>query len=380
MPSFGGGTGQAITTIPCAPPTSWTVSHLPDCRAVTAARYARILGYYECSYFGVRRAGAPESCRSIWVLRERDMVERYLAEAQEEIEQQTVYPLCVRWFEEDHYFTVPLRTNWGKVIAGGVRALQAIAENTAVDHSTDPAVIGPLGTTVTDTSEVKVYYPSTESDEPYEIEPSRMTLAGGLLTIWIPRCRMVHPDYMDNARTGVDYTVLTNFLASVDVMRVYNDTSTNGTLIWPHACDNCTDCTCPTCSEYTQDACLYVKNGETGAVDLLPGTYANGVWTATTSGSGCCCGPAERARVYYMAGMQDVTRQAEDAVIRLAHAKMPEEPCACELVKLLWARDRNVPEVLTRERINCRFGLSDGAWMAWQFAQALRLVRGGRPL
>jgi len=55
---------------------------------------------------------------------------------------------------------------------------------------------------------------------------------------------------------------------------------------------------------------------------------------------------------------------------------MPEEPCGCEVAQRLWRRDRHVPEVLTRERINCPYGLSDGAWQAWRFTQSMKLVRG----
>jgi len=56
---------------------------------------------------------------------------------------------------------------------------------------------------------------------------------------------------------------------------------------------------------------------------------------------------------------------------------MPKEPCACDIVQYYWERDRNMPEAFTRERANCPFGMSDGAWIAWRFAQTLKTVRGG---
>jgi hypothetical protein len=43
----------------------------------------------------------------------------------------------------------------------------------------------------------------------------------------------------------------------------------------------------------------------------------------------------------------------------------------------MWAADRAMPEVFSRERINCPFGMSAGAWVSWKWALGLKLVRGG---
>ncbi len=197
-----------------------------------------------------------------------------------------------------------------------------------------------------------------------------MTISGGLLSIYIPRCRLVDPAVGNNDRTGLDYNDLANFLTTVDVLRLYNDPSTNAELIWPHG--GCTT-SCANCSEYTQDGCIYVRDAKLGLLDVLPATYSGGVWSAASS---CCRGTPERVRIYYYAGKYPLTRQEEDTVIRLAHSKMPHEPCGCDDVRRLWERDRNTPDVLTRERINCPFGMSTGAWIAWRFTQAMKLVRG----
>jgi len=349
------------------------------------ARYAKIIGYWECSFFGVRRDGAPDSCRSIWVKRERDDILKYLAEAQQEIEDEIGYAIGTwRWFDDLLPYSFPLRARKGYVIEGGVRASTDIATDEAVDHTTDPAVIGPVATTVTDEDEIHVYYPASLVEEEIEISPSDIDLdtGAGTVTIYVPRCRMVHPDFVDNPRGGVDYTDDNNFLAVVDVKRVYNDPSTNASLIWPHRSSSACSpgCTCPTCSSYTRTGCINVHNPLTGSLGVLPATYSGGTWTALSS-SACCIGKPNYVHVYYRAG-RELTRQAEDAIVRLAHAKMPAEPCSCEVVSLLWKRDRNIPEVMTRERINCPFGLSDGAWAAWEFCQSpgMKLVRGGRPL
>lgn len=46
------------------------------------------------------------------------------------------------------------------------------------------------------------------------------------------------------------------------------------------------------------------------------------------------------------------------------------------VVQEMWTRDRNTPDVLTAERLNCSFGFSDGAYIAWRFANAMRLQMG----
>ena len=134
--------------------------------AVSLARYAKIVGYWECSFFGVNRAGAPESCRSIWVKRERDQIAEYLAEAQDEIECEIGYPIGVwQWFSESVPYTMPLRARRGHVLEAGIRATTTISADEAVSHATDPAVIGPVATTVTDEDEIHVFYPVSLVEE-----------------------------------------------------------------------------------------------------------------------------------------------------------------------------------------------------------------------
>ncbi len=337
--------------------------------AVTLPRYAQMIHYTECSFFGVVRDTTPARCRSIWVKTERDLIRKYLAEAQEELEQVINYPLAPTWItDEQHRYSFPVLTRWGLVIEAGVRGKTTISADEAVNHAADPAVIGPVATTVTDEDEIKVYYPASLVEDEIEIHPSDIDISGGNVTIYVPKCRMVHPDVVDNPRAGIDYADNSNFLALVDVARVYNDPSTQGELVYPHGTTGCS------CGDETRDACIYVRNGRIGELDLLRATYSGGAWSAASSS--CFCTPSN-VRVNYRAGMDPLTRQAEDAIVRLAHSKMPEEPCACEPVRGLWERDRNVPEVFTRERLNCPFGLSDGAWTAWTFAQRMKLRRGG---
>lgn len=351
--------------------------------AIGLARYAQRIQYGACAFFGVFRSDAPYEgqCRNIWSQIQRDAIEYALAEAQEEIEAQLGYFLSGRYvvgslaaqpdgddrYVDDQAYSNPLSARYPKVIEAGVRAESVISSGAAVSHVTDPAVIGPLATSVTNSAEVKVFHPGTD----VEIPTTSVTLAGGNVTITISRCYMILLARQDNPPEGLDYTDLTNFESTVDVTRVYTDASVNADLVAAH---NCGDfCLAGGCSEFTQTACIYKVDGRLGILRVSPASYADGTWSGASGG---CCRATSRARLNYRAGLASLNKQAEDTIIRLAHSKMPSEPCGCEVTQRLWRRDRHEPDVMTRERINCPFGMSDGAWIAWRFTQTMRQVRG----
>ena len=360
-----GGTGGGVsTTIPVALPSA----------CISLPRYAEILELDENQFWGLNDGTPAEGCNPIWTENQRKRIARYLAEAQEEIERVTGYPLCPRWFtDEQQYYSFPVHTRWGKLLDVGFRNTAVVAGGTAVNYVADPASI-TVATTVTDESEIKVYY--TGSDR--EIIPSDVSISGGNVTIQIPWCRLVKPENFNNPGDGWDYNDATIYVSNVDVKQVYNDRSIEAGLIFPHRATVTCDCDCPTCcgtcNEYSVTACEYILNREVGTLDVLPATYSGSVWTADCLT--CYCENPTLVRLNYKAGLNPMTLQAEDAVVRLAHSKMPNPPCGCGFANDAWTRDRVIPEILTSERLNCDFGLSDGAWIAWRFANAMRLQRG----
>jgi hypothetical protein len=212
-----------------------------------------------------------------------------------------------------------------------------------------------------------IFHPGTD----IEITPSKVTISAGMMTIEIPRCRMVKATHVDNPDVGWPYAdVATWGESTVDVKRRYNDQSTQVVLSSNHSCS--VACAASGCTEYTQTACGYIKNPTLGAVEIYPANYVNGSWVKRST----CCSTYDEAQLNYLAGV-DVNHQIEDTIVRLAHSKMPAEPCGCDPIKSMWSRDRNVPVAVTRERANCPFGLSDGAWTAWMFTKSMKLWRGG---
>lgn len=333
--------------------------------AVPLPRYAQIVQYRECAFFGVSHERNDKyAFQPVLTRREREWIGRSLREGQQELAELIGTSIGVTW----HIDEVPIRNPvFGRAklaVEPGVRAATTIEAGASIDRTNDPGVVVIAGVTFTDPNEVHVYYPGTD----VEISPSAVDITAGTLTISIPRCRTVTEEAQDSVnedtRVGVNYSDLDNFLDEVDVVRVYNDPSTNAILVRG-------TCTNPACSEETTTACMYLKNARQGSWRLRAATYSGGAWAA----SGSMCGCAEKVRLYYRAGIA-VDEHVEDAMIRLAHSKLPNEVCGIQYLNYVWARDRAIPETVSRERYNCPFGMADGAWTAYKFGLAMRVIRG----
>ncbi|MEE9572776.1 MAG: hypothetical protein V3W20_07010 [Candidatus Neomarinimicrobiota bacterium] len=346
---------------------------------VSLPLYAQIIEQPECGFFGVNNpADAKKSCREIWVKSQRDTVLKYLDEAQWEVENEIHYPLVAKWYtDEQSFWQNPISAKWGNVIEAGIKGVTDIALASVVDHATDPAVIGPIVTTVTNINEIAIFHPGSEN----KIIPSFIAISGGSVTINIPRCRMVTEALADNPKTGLAYATIANFEATVDVKREFNDPSVNAQWIWPHRCT--ANCSLNACGEFSQTACMYIRNNEIGSFSTLLAKFNSITQKFERSNLQCCSGNPEIIKINYKAGLSLVAdsgriKQAQDAVVRLAHSKMPNEVCGCQTFMRFWKRDRFIrpAEQLTFAMIKNPFGLSDGAWIAWQFANSLELVRG----
>lgn len=349
------------------------LSYIPNC-AVSLPRYAKLIGYEEAAFWGVRYENQLlRGCDPLWTEHQRFSIAQALAEAQQEMEQLVNYPLCPTWIagtvsdEVDHNdrwvdqqcYKYGLLTRYPRIIAAGVRAETMIEAGSDVDHGQTVGVIGPLATTATSTEEIHIYYP----DSNREIIPSKITIDNGQVTIEIPRYRLVTQDKINNA---VDYEVLENFLDTVDVKRIYNDPSVNAILVRPHCKNN--NCY-GGCNECTQSACIYIRDPYIGYVDVGPANWNTD--TETWDSRVLCGGLYKTVRLNYLAGMRYLNLQAELAIVRLAHSKMGRPPCQCDRTGEMWKNDYESPTIMTRERLNCPFGLSNGAWLAYRWAMSL---------
>ena len=73
-------------------------------------------------------------------------------------------------------------------------------------------------------------------------------------------------------------------------------------------------------------------------------TYSAGTWSRSANAA-CCVGRPVTMEINYYAGDLVLDRTAQMAIVRLAHSKMPTEPCGCDVTQRLWKRDQPVEDV-----------------------------------
>lgn len=343
----------------------------PNC-AVSLARYAKLINYEEAAFWGVIWENQfQRGCDPLWSEYERMNVANALAEAQQEIEQVTGYPLCPtyvsgtytdnpRWFDQQRYKSSRLITRYPRILQAGVQRTATVLAGASLNYNitTGVGVVGPIATSAESVEEIKIFYP----DSNREITPSRVTLASGQVTIEIPKYRMVKAEFLNDS-DSVRYENINFFLSEVDVRRLYIDTTVQAELVRP----NCRSGNCVNgCYECTQSACIYVRDPFLGIVDVTPADWDSDLAQWRTRG--ICAGNYHLVRLNYVAGVRQLDLQAEMAIVRLAHAKMGRPPCQCNKTGEMWQKDYDVTGAVTRERVNCPFGLSNGAWHAYRWA------------
>ena len=330
--------------------------------AVSTPRYAQIVNYAEAAFFGVNHPDNKNfECREIWSHEQRIAIYRALQEAQSEVEKTAEFPLMPTWIgPERHNLETPVVLNYGKLIQMGQLLVTDLALAHATVLTTDPATVTivPSPITAAQIDEVHIYHPGTD----IEIYPSAIEIVGGNLVISIPLVRMVAIAYENTPANGLNYSLSPAWAeVTVDVKRESLSPTSASAQFVSLGC--LAGCACP--AETLYDGCTHVLDAEMGIISV--GTL------------GCACVPVDAhfVDVYYQCGLTSMTPQAEDIIVRLAHARMPDAPCGCDVLKGRWRGDQLVPEILTAERENCPYGTSVGAWAAWTYAQTIKQYRMG---
>lgn len=374
MPTFGSGSGSPIV-VPTLPITVYDqmeeLTVTPNC-AVSLARYAKLIGYEEAAFWGVVWENQYQrGCDPLWSEYERMTIQNALAESQQEIEQVIGYPLCPtyisgtyddnpRWVDQQCY-RYSVITRYPRILDVGIPVIEILEAGSAVDYDETEGLgtIGPIATSAVNAYEIKIFYPGSDR----EITPSKITISSGNVTIEVPRYRLVKQDFLNEDKGQILYENINFFLGSVDVKRIYTDRSTQATLVRP----NCRNNQCANgCYECTQSACMYIRDAFLGVVDVNPATWNAELeeWRTNI----ICRRNFSLVRLNYLAGVRRLDLQAEMAIVRLAHSKMGRPPCQCDKTSQLWTRDYETTGAVTRERVNCPFGLSNGAWTAYRWA------------
>jgi hypothetical protein len=304
-------------------------------------------------------------CDHYYTQWERDDLALALNESEGLLAERLGFYIGARYLiDYDRPWSYPLQLRFGHVLGAGVRARDEVTPS-ASNFVTDPATITvPSASFSGGTSEIIVIEDSTG----LEIEYDDITTSGTDYIINISQYKLIEWDDLEDQSDTIDYDATfpaTTWLklADLTVYRQYRDTDTQATITFGPSCNCwCAGVAC-TGSDYT--ACVFVLNRDIGLVRINRATLSAGTWSCDQSAI-CGCYDGDKATVYYEAGTTDIPGWRQ-AIYRLAHARMGEQPCGCTLQERQWRLDRNVPSVLTAERINCPWGLEQGSWAAWNW-------------
>jgi len=349
--------------------------------------YRRLFNIPAWAFNGVENPNEDRrGCDHYWSQWERNELALALDNAEEMMAEQMKFFIGARYLiDYDLPWTNPVQLNYGHVLGGGVRGRTEVTPG-ASDFTTDPATITvPSASFAGGIGEIVVVEDATG----LEIEPDSVATVGANYVISIGQYKLVEWDDLEDQADPIDYDAAFPAatwlkLADLTVYREYRDTDTQATITFGPACS----CWCTTgeaCAGSDYTGCAFVLNRTIGLVRVNRATLSSGTWSCDTSAV-CGCYSGDKVTVYYRAGAveQRIWQRPSNTVVpnwrrmvwRLAHSQMGEQPCGCALHQRQWRLDRNVPGVLTAERLNCPWGLEQGAWAAYSWVTSQAHGRG----
>lgn len=339
----------------------------------------------------------------------RDDIAQAIYEAEQEISREVGYNLMPDWVLDERRdyprsrlaegFGVGLNvralnksveTTKGLVIAGGFRRKVLVQAGVSVSLSDVDSdgyqetctVTVPVA--ITNTSEVRLFYPAKSGDDGWEIRPIKVAINGGQAVCTFKRWQIAAANQMDSFSANVlDATLASSYETTVDVYYVYNDHSTQAAFLWENE-GGCTDCcgSCAACQFGSQNACFHTRDPRLGFVVPTPAT-----WNETTeefdSALWSVCREPDQVRLWYYSGYVDnhmarpyaeLSPYWKAAVAYYAASKFDRPVCGCSNVMQFierWRMDAafandNGSFNLTAEQGSNRLGTSMGALYAWR--------------
>lgn len=355
-----------------------------------------------------------------------------VAEAERIISSYVGYPLLPTWIADERLPTIRpgipdlLNSGWrdlrgfrsqallsqGMFVSGGIEAKDLIEAGVAITY-TDPDNDGypeiatiTFNTTVTEASDIAVYYPGTDASDTWEIRPLRsVSIVAGVATVTFWRHQAVLIELTEAlVPEAVDGDDDANFIDEVDVYRHWNDPQQQVEFLWsPLGCGwdgwggySCGSCGgvgdgCAACTAASQFGCLLAQDYRLGNVHFQPATWDAETETFTGAGMWCMGRQPDRLRVWYYAGNRDQKQRYptlqmdptwERAVAYFAVTILDREMCGCTNLEALANRYREdlalIETVPTGSRsyqlgrqnaiLTNPFGTQRGAIVAWQAA------------
>lgn len=389
------------------------------------ARWAALMGVNPMHFAGVNvlSTAARVPCSQTWSQynwQEDDRVSREevasaIAEAEAELEQQLGYRLLPSW-ETDEWAMTPrpfdpqlvefagrdvrsypftVTSQWKHVVTGGVRATSLVHAAASIAWSDDDADGYHETGTVTfssvtpDPCETRLYFPGSDPADPtWEIRPVKVIQAAGATTVTFRRELVALQEFSEwtiqpevRFADGQDDD---DFLATVDVYRVYNDPRRQVSFLWePVGFCGCGATGCANCAYGTQDGGFLMRNARLGILTPFPGTWNDSSASFDTAGMALGRRP-DICRLYYFAGLRDrglgcdrvdMSFRWASIVTAFAASKLDRPPCDCNPKQWeRYAQDlayvRGVDELaqyaIDKDELSNPFGTRRGALIAWR--------------
>lgn len=382
------------------------------------ARWAYLMGLNPVHFEGLAIPEYTLKCASSWAQYEwqsndrasREEVARAIRSAEDDLERYLGYNVLPDW-TVDEWVNAPVpndpgrlfvsmdlanlrtrtfETGKSRVISGGIRSVDVLEAGAAIAWSgTDSIGYDTTGTVTVlgvpdgvQACEIRLFVPGY-TDPQWELRPINVTLAAGVATITFRREIAVDPT-LARALTwqALDATVDANFLAEVDVVRVYNDPQLQVQFIWQPP-DQCS-CSggCAVCAYGQQAGCIIPAEARKRQIAAHPGT-----WDATTetftSVQWASGRMPDMARMYYYSGVRDMSLGCPtvemnqfwaQTVAIMAAARLDRDPCECRADYFArWKMDlamRAAQNVVsyraTDAQLTNPFGTRRGEVFAWQ--------------
>lgn len=343
--------------------------------AISLEDYVTYLKADERYFMGARALDLPEyACADCWTLTQRSQLAYALQQAQEMIENELGYSI-MRREHSDETVDPYVRYDYDDIVqldkkliySLGTWTVTSIATGIAIDLSADPAVV--TFDTNCDLSKIELtYIPSDDyySGATVRIWPKTMTKSGNTVTARIPWARLLKFSVMGD--TCVSYEDTDNYITTLNAQCRDIDCTTPLTLVWLTS-----DVACATpCGTSEQLGCGSITDARLGLIRVAPATWNGTTFTVATPSYSS--NPAF-VDVSYVEGLFPLPYKLKSAMIRLAHALMPSEPCGCQIMQAYWREDRGEAPVLAKEQ--CPWGMMAGSWYAWNSLMRYRIGEGG---
>lgn len=302
-------------------------------------------------------------CNMVWPqydwqgddLTSREELARLMAVAEQQVADELGYDVAYSWVEAEehrwphHRRVTPIaghldvrgnflrfNTRRARLVAPGRRAVTSIALAETVTYSdadgdgwNETATISLAYADSPPTDEIHLYFAGKDAAAVWQIRPLRsVTLSGGTLTVTADSWLFIDPDLWEQIPTEyptppIDVSTVDNFVTTVDVYRVYNDsTQPSVEFVWDE------HCLIP--GEATQTGLLNIVAHEPGLVSLYPAEYSAGagwVWRDYSK-----LYDPKTASLWYYAGLDTRHRDYHaivEAVCYLVAARLSKPVCAC---------------------------------------------------